>query len=231
MLVLKKISKSFGKIKALEDVSLSFKKGEVVALLGANGAGKTTLMRIICGIVDADNGGVNIFGSDINSQRVKALENIGYMPENNPTYQDLSVLEFLFFMAKIKNVKTEEIDSVINTMSLKDVLNQKIQTLSKGYKSRTAIAATLLAKPKILILDEPTEGLDPNQKQALRKTLREYAKKNIVLISTHILEEAEEMNSRIVVLNKGKLIADTSVEEIKGDNKKNMADVLRKIME
>lgn len=232
MLVLKNISKTFGSTKALDNINFCLKKGEVASLLGANGAGKTTLMRIICGVLSPDLGTAEIFNSDIATQRTTALKKIGYMPENNPLYQDLSVLEFLTFMAKIRNISLKDIQQAITTLNLEDVINKKIEFLSKGFKSRTAIAAALLAKPKLLVLDEPTEGLDPNQKHHLRQVLKAYAKDNIVLISTHIIEEAEELNSRILVLNKGKLIRDSSVEELKNQNKnQTLSATLRKIME
>ncbi len=232
MLKVENISKSFGSINALKNVGFSLKAGEIVTLFGANGAGKSTLMKTICGTINPDSGSVSIFGYDNQRQRQDALENLGYMPENNPIYGEFSVLEFLVLMARIKKVSNENITEIINKLSLQNVKDQKIETLSKGYKSRTAIGAALLANPKVLILDEPTEGLDPNQKKVLRDILKEYAKKNIVMISTHIIEEAQELESRILILNEGKLVCDTSVLHINKSRKNtSFGQYLRKLME
>ncbi len=229
MLSIKNISKSFGDIQALDNVSFSIKKGELVTLYGANGAGKSTLIKIICGIIDADSGSVDIFGANTQKNRAQAIANIGYMPENTPLYQDLSVMEFLFFMAKIKKTTTQGLLDIVKKLSLQNVINQKIETLSKGYKSRVAIAQALIGNPKVLVLDEPTHGLDPNQKQHLREILKEYAKDNIVLISTHIIEEAKELNSKILVLNNGKLVANKDIKE--AQSSASFSNALRRIME
>lgn len=219
MIVIKNLCKNFGDIEALDNINFCINKGEVVSLLGPNGAGKTTLMRLIAGYLQPSSGEVNIYSYDVNSERVKALSKIGYMPENTPLYQDMSVYEFIKFMANLRNIKGDEFvnnfKDVVSYLKLEEVINQKIETLSKGFKSRVGIAATLIHKPKILILDEPTEGLDPNQKFEVRNLIKAYGKQNIVLVSTHIMEEVEAIATRVILINKGKLIRDTTPDELK----------------
>lgn len=219
MINVKNISKKFGEIMALNDISFTAESGEIICLLGPNGAGKTTLMRIICGYLQPDKGRVLIANQDINDDLPKALAKIGYMPENITLYGDMAVFEYLQFVAKIHKVKKEvfmqRLQNLATKLEIVDVLKQKIETLSKGYKRRVALASVLLHQPKILILDEPTEGLDPNQKVMMRGFLQEYAKQNLVIISTHILEEAEAISSRIIIVNKGKIIHDSNVSQLK----------------
>ena len=219
MIITNNLSKSFGTIKAVNDISFSIKQGEIVALLGPNGSGKTTLMRCITGFLEKDEGSVNIFGEEISDNRIKALKYIGYVPENSALYTDMSVFEFLEFNADIWGIKGEafkqQLQKTVKSLKLEEVINQKIETLSKGFKKRVGIAAGILHDPRILILDEPTEGLDPNQKLDLRNFIKDYSKKGIVILSTHIMEEVEAIASRILLINRGKLIKDCSPVELK----------------
>lgn len=218
MLVVKNLSKSFGTIKAVKNLNFCLKKGEVVALLGPNGAGKTTLMRIMTGFYTPDCGMVEINGCTIGENRAKALESIAYVPESGAVYSDMSVFEYLKFISSLRRMDelmfVDNLVSLVQQLDLNDVLNQKCETLSKGFKRRVGIAAALLHRPQVLILDEPTEGLDPNQKFSIRDFIRSYGKNNIVIISTHIMEEVKAMANRVILLNDGKLIRDTTPEEL-----------------
>ncbi len=225
MIVAKNISKNFGLCKALNNINFCISRGEVVALLGPNGAGKTTLLRLLTGFLAPDSGEISISGHDIITSRTEALKNIGYIPENCPLYGEMSVYEFLRFSAQIHGLSCQEFktaaEEVIARLSLENVINQKIETLSKGFKHRTGLAACLIYRPKVLILDEPTEGLDPNQKFEFRELIKEYGNKNIVLFSTHIMEEVEAMADRVILLNHGKLVRDTSPKELKNMTEDN----------
>ena len=219
MIVAKNLSKNFGSFRALDNINFCISRGETVALLGPNGAGKTTLLRLLTGYYLPDGGEVTVSGYDISRERIKALRNIGYVPENSPLYGDMTVFDFLRFNAGLHNLPPSEFADraaeVIAALCLENVINQKIETLSKGFKHRTGLAGSLLHRPKILLLDEPTEGLDPNQKFEFRRFIKDYGKKNIVLISTHIMEEVEALADRVILLNNGKLVRDTSPGELK----------------
>lgn len=219
MIVAKNISKSFEGRKALDNLNFCLNKGDIVALLGPNGAGKTTLLRLLTGYLRPTSGSIEIYGYNPMDRRVAALSKIGYVPENAPLYPEMSVYDFLQYAGKLHHISKQDLLSsikrVINDLQLQTVLNQKIETLSKGFKHRVAIAGALLPRPKILILDEPTEGLDPNQKFEMHKFIRQYGKNSIIIISTHILEEVESISNRVLLLNQGKLIRDTSPQELK----------------
>ena len=191
MLKVTDISKSFGSKQALKNVNFSLKKNEIAALLGENGAGKSTLLRILSGYLQADSGSVQFDDNDISTQRIPYLQNIGYVQEISALYADMNVYEFLQLNADLRQLSAEKSESrikeVINLLEIKDVLLQKNETLSKGYKKRVELAAVLLAEPAVLLLDEPTEGLDPNQKQSLRQVIKQYSKNHAVIISTHTL--------------------------------------------
>ncbi|MFV0626358.1 MAG: ABC transporter ATP-binding protein [Alphaproteobacteria bacterium] len=218
MIIIEHISKSFGEIEAVDDVSFSAEKG-VVALLGQNGAGKTTLIRLITSFLAADCGKISLCGHNLEENREKALFEVGYVPENNPIYQDMTTYNFIKSVAEIWKMSKQDFkDSLLSlseSLNIKEVMTQKIATLSKGYKRRVAIVASLIHHPKIVILDEPTDGLDPNQKYYVRKFLKEYSKENLVLISTHIMEDVEAIADRVLLMEKGKLISDTTVEKFK----------------
>ena len=209
MIEINNVSKRFGDIVALDNVSFKAVPGELISLLGPNGAGKSTLIRIICGYLQADKGSV----TGINP------EELGYMPEGVPLYPEMKVFEYLQFVAAIYKMSKEDfsrnLKEIAEKLEITAVLRQNIGTLSKAYTRPVRVASVMLHKPKILILDEPTEGLDPNQKISLRSFLKEYAVDNLVLMSTHLLEEAEAVSSRVLLLSKGKLAEDTTVAGLK----------------
>lgn len=219
MLVIKNLSKSFGPIRAVNNINCCLIKGNITALLGPNGAGKTTLMRLIAGFLEPDCGSVEIGGIDLRQNRRSALAKIAYVPENGALYPEMTVYEYLKFIACLHGLSrqnfVDNLVSLVKTLELTDVINQKCDTLSKGYKRRTSIAGALLSRPQILILDEPTEGLDPNQKFSVRSFLREYGRRNTVIISTHIMEEVDALAGRVILMNHGKLIRDTTPEELR----------------
>ena len=207
--------KNFDRRRVLDGVNFSAQSGELITLLGPNGAGKTTLMRLICGYLAPDAGAVRIDGRSYETSRTEILRKLGYMPENTPLYKELTVFEHLCLVGRVFGLDKKEfsatLEEVCDGLELYPVLGQKIQTLSKGYTRRTGIAVAMIHRPQILILDEPTEGLDPNQKTAVRKYLRRCAEKALVLISTHLLEEAETLDSRVLLLADGKICTDTTV--------------------
>lgn len=219
MIVAKKLCKNYGDIKAVDNVNFCISKGEIVSLLGPNGAGKTTLMRLLTGFAEASSGSVSIFDKDIKTDRIPCLEKIGYVPESGFLYNDMTVFEFLRFSANLRGISgklfEDNLRETVLNLDLENVINQKIDSLSKGFKRRTGIAAALIHKPQILILDEPTEGLDPNQKVSIRRFIKDYGKERIIIVSTHIMEEVEAMANRVILLNHGKLVKDTTPEELK----------------
>lgn len=220
MIKLKNISKSFGEIKALDRVGFELPNEGVVGLLGPNGAGKTTLMRIIVGYLKADKGKFLWDEKAVKTDSLKHKKRIGYLPENNPLYGFMTVKEYLDFVAGIKGVEKERIYKVIKECGLKNVLSQKIETLSKGYKQRVGLAAALLGKPKLLILDEPTSGLDPNQIIEIRQLIKRLASKKLIILSTHILPEAREVCERLLIISAGKIVLDDKTKSIKDLEKK-----------
>lgn len=211
MLKLKNISKNFGDKKALDKVSFEVKGGTVVGLLGPNGAGKTTLMRIIVGYFLPDEGEVEV-----------GAKRIGYLPENNPLYGYMLVEEYLVYLAKIKEVADikGEVDEVVRECGLEEVRKQKIETLSKGYKQRVGLAAAMVGEPELLILDEPTTGLDPKQIIEIRELIKKLSKDKVVILSTHILPEAQAVSNRLIMINRGKIVLDEETKKVKNLEKK-----------
>lgn len=223
------ISKYFGTKAALSDINFTLNKGEITALIGENGAGKSTLMRIMCGYLSASSGTVNIYGNNIESNRIKALQHIGYVPELASLYDDMMVYDFLLWVAGLWQIKnpTENIIQTAQMMKIMDVLEQKIANLSKGYKKRVQIASALLHTPQFLILDEPTDGLDPNQKYDIRMFMQNYAKEHTVLVSTHVLEDVDGAD-KILMLSEGKIIQNTSLADFKKISKhKDLSEAFR----
>lgn len=215
MIELKDIKKYFGSFCALDNVSLTAQKGEIVGLLGQNGAGKTTLMRILTTFLHTTSGEVTVAGFDARRQPLKIQEVIGYLPENPPLYPNLSVLDYLKFAARLKGVPGREqatrIDRVLNECMLTDVSRQMIMTLSKGYKQRVGLAQAIIHDPQVLVLDEPTTGLDPVQNAQIRTLIKSLEAKRTVIISTHILSEIEQMAKRVVVIKRGRIIKDDAL--------------------
>jgi len=204
--------KNFGHRRAVDDVSFEVQKGEVVGILGPNGAGKTTTIRMVAGFLTPNAGTVWVNGIDVASNPVAAQKHIGYMPETSPLYEDMTVSGFLRFLAEIRGFsgakRNRRVDEVLERCFLQPVRNQSIDTLSKGYRQRTCFAQTLLHNPDILLLDEPTEGLDPNQKQVVRDMIREMSKDKVIMLSTHVLEEVEAICTRAIIMSAGKVVAD-----------------------
>lgn len=204
--------KSYGDQKALNDVSFLVQKGEIAGFLGPNGAGKSTLMKIITTYIAPDAGTVYVNGLDIRKNPKEVKAGIGYLPEHNPLYLELYVREYLNFHAGIHGVGNDRIDQVIDLVGLGDNRNKMIGQLSKGYRQRVGLAAALLHDPEVLILDEPTTGLDPNQLMDIRALIREIGKTKTILLSTHIMQEVEAMCDRVIIINKGKIVADRELQ-------------------
>ena len=218
--IVKNIYKSYDNIKALDNISFELKKGDIVGFLGPNGAGKSTLMKILTSYVKEDSGSVIICDINKNDNSIFTKSKIGYLSENNPLYKDMFVQEYLFFISdllKIEN-KNERINYLLNRVGLENVKNQKIADLSKGFKQRVGIAAALVHDPEIILLDEPTTGLDPNQLIEIRSLIKEIGKEKIILLSTHIMEEIPKICNRVLVINKGKLVDNKPIDEIKKAN-------------
>lgn len=217
------ITKLFGKQKALDKVNFTLKKGELVGFLGPNGAGKSTMMKIITGFLPSNSGEILINGHPISPQDLEIRKNIGYLPEHNPLYTDLYVKEFLEITAgfyKLKN-KKQRVAEMVELTGLGDEQHKKIRSLSKGYRQRVGLAQALIHNPSILILDEPTTGLDPNQLEEIRNLIREISKEKTVMISSHIMQEVEAVCNRIIIINKGKIVADGGIKEVKSGNLKH----------
>lgn len=211
----KNISKSFGRQKALDDVSFSMKKGEIVGFLGPNGAGKSTMMRILTTYYRPDSGQVAVNGFDLATSPKAVQGSIGYLPEHNPLYLEMYVREYLAFNASAYGVPRSEIDPVVQRTGLEPEAHKKIGQLSKGYRQRVGLAAALLHDPDVLILDEPTTGLDPNQLIGIRKLIQDVGREKTVLLSTHIMKEVEAVCERVIIINRGKLVADKTLEDLR----------------
>ena len=229
----KKLKKSFGTIKAVDDISLSLEVGEVVGFLGPNGAGKSTTMKMLTGFLEPDSGSVNIKGIDLINESTKAKSQIGYLPEGAPAYSDMTVNSFLTFIGKMRGLKDEKLEvrllEMPNKINLNDVWNQPIETLSKGFKRRVGIAQALIHDPKILILDEPTDGLDPNQKYEMRKLIKSISFDKGIIISTHILEEVEAVCTRTIIISSGKLLLNKKTAELLKNKSTKLDEIFRKI--
>ena len=213
-ITIKNLSKIYNQQKALNGISLNIKKGEIVGLLGPNGAGKSTLMKIITCYVEPTSGKVIINNKNVNEDHEKIKSEIGYLSENNPLYTYMYVKEYLEFSAKMHNVSNvkKKIDEVILKTHINNEKNKKIIELSKGYKQRVGLAAALIHDPKILVLDEPTTGLDPNQLGDIRKLIKDIGANKTVLFSTHVLNEVEKICDRVIVINKGNIIEDKPIK-------------------
>ena len=224
------LNKIYDTVKASDDLSFCVRQGEIIALLGPNGAGKSTLMNMIAGYLAPTSGAIEVLGKNINDAPLFAKENIGFLPEGAPLYPDVSVKMFLNYMAELRGVGKERVNEVIETANIREIVGQKIETLSKGYQRRVGFAQSILNNPPLLLLDEPTDGLDPNQKDYIRKLISGMAKDKTILISTHLLEEAETICNRIILLDKGEIKADGKLSDILRQTKtENLADAFRKL--
>ncbi len=217
------ISKKYDKILALDSVFFDVYKGEIIALLGPNGAGKSTLMNIVSGYLAPTSGDVFIKNIDIAKSALDAQKNIGFLSEGAPLYSDMKVKTYLKYMIELKllfendntkNMIEEELNRVVKIANIEQVLEQKIETLSKGYVRRVGFAQSIIGDPSILLLDEPTDGLDPNQKNYMKKLIKDMGQGKSIIVSTHLLDEAESIASRIILINKGKIVIDGSLKEI-----------------
>ena len=227
MIELKNVTKKYGEFKALDNISFKIDKGEIVGFLGQNGAGKTTTMKIITGLIEPTEGQVFLNGEKLGKKnKIK----IGFMPENAPLYDSLTVKEFLTFMAEIKKIKKSDkkkmVENLTNELNLKSVENKIIKNLSKGYRQRVSLAGTLIGNPEILILDEPNVGLDPKQIIEVRNLITSLKKDHTILLSSHILTEVNEMCDRVIIIDKGKIIATDTGENLKKKIDKNIVDII-----
>ena len=226
MISLEHVTRKFGPITAVDDLSIAVKKGEVLGFLGPNGAGKTTTMRMISGFLMPTAGTVTVCGTNVVEDPVAVKSAIGYMPEHASSYPEMTVLSFLNFIAEARGLfdseKEKAVERIIDQISLTGVVYQTIETLSKGYKRRVGLAQALIHDPKVLILDEPTEGLDPNQKKEIRSLIRRIRENKAIIISTHVLEEVEAVCTRAVIIDKGRIVLDGTPKSLltKGQNKK-----------
>jgi len=208
------LSKNYGDIRAVDNISFCAEAGEVIALLGPNGAGKSTLMNMMAGYLAPSSGNIFILGRNIRDFPLEGKQNIGFLPEGSPLYPDLTVREFLDYMAGLRLLGKKEAEKAIEIAKIENVAGQKIETLSKGYQRRVGFAQSILSDPPVLLLDEPTDGLDPNQKQHIRQLIGQMGQKKTIMISTHLLDEAETVCNRIILINRGRIVADGKAADI-----------------
>lgn len=224
MIKIDQIVKTYGDIVAVDHISTEIKTGEVVGLIGPNGAGKSTTMKIITGFLTPDSGEVLIDNISVNENPIYTKSIIGYMPENNPLYKDSQVKDIIKLSLKLHNIPKaqweDSIDYAVNSTGIGEVYYRDVNTLSKGYKQRVGLAQVLVHNPKILILDEPTEGLDPNQRFEIRNLIKTLGKDKTIIVSTHVMQEVEAMCSRVILINRGRIVIDEGAEKLLGDLKK-----------
>ena len=210
------LTKKFGDQTALNNINIEINNTEIIGLLGPNGAGKSTLMKSIVGALKIDEGQIIFNGKDIRENEIKSKKNIGFLPENNPLYDEMYVKEYLSFVADLHQVSKHRIDAVIELVGITPEKSKKIAQLSKGYQQRVGLAQAILHEPDLLILDEPTNGLDPNQIIEIRNVIKEIGKEKTVILSTHIMQEVEALCSRVILIHQGNIIQDSNIEEFKG---------------
>lgn len=218
------ITKTYGDQKALNKVSFIIEKGEIVGFLGPNGAGKSTMMKILTAFLPASEGVAIVNGFEVNKDDISVKKSVGYLPEHNPLYLDMYVREYLLFNAGIYNISKPEVESIIEKTGLLPEANKKIGQLSKGYRQRVGLANALLHDPEVLILDEPTTGLDPNQLIEIRQLIKNVGAQKTVLLSTHIMQEVEAICDRVIIINKGEIVLDKKLAELK-NNKQQIIEV------
>lgn len=234
MIEVENLTKKFGSKTAVDDLSFSVQKGEVLGFLGPNGAGKSTTMRMVTGFIPPTSGSIRVCGVSVTQDPMGAKRHIGYLPESAPLYNDMTVQAFLNFGAEIRGLsgsaKKDAVEQAIETCFLQSVATQSIDTLSKGYRHRTCLAQSLLHDPDVLILDEPTDGLDPNQKHEVRQLIRRLGKEKAILFSTHILEEVEAACTRAVIVDRGKIVVDgTPAELVEKSGTGSLTDLFRQV--
>lgn len=218
MIKLENVTKRFGENLAVDEISLEIPTGQILGLLGPNGAGKTTTMRMICGFLAPDEGSIFVEGVNVQKHPLQAQAMIGYLPENNPLYKEMLVSELLEWGADLKQVPRQSryslFDFAVSSCGISDVFYRPVGDLSRGYRQRVGLALAILAKPKILVLDEPTEGLDPNQRQDIRNLIKDLGKERTIILSTHVMQEVQAVCDRIVIINKGRIIAEGTPEDL-----------------
>jgi ABC-2 type transport system ATP-binding protein len=226
----KDLTRLYGEQRAIDGISFSVKRGEIVGFLGPNGAGKSTTMKILTGCLKPTSGQASLNGIDVNSEPLRTKKMTGYLPESNPLYSDMYIREYLYFIADIHRLpeKRKKISEVIERVGLLPEAGKKIAQLSKGYKQRVGLAAALIHEPDILILDEPTTGLDPNQIVEIRDVIRDYGKSRTVLFSSHILQEVEAICDRVIIINQGKIIADNNLRDLRKEQKGKFIKIILK---
>ncbi|MDA9003015.1 ATP-binding cassette domain-containing protein [Flavobacteriaceae bacterium] len=218
-LVIENVSKNYGNFQALKGINLHLKKGEIVGLLGPNGAGKSTLMKILTGYYSEWEGEIHFLDQDLRSELQSIQKKTGYLPENNPLYPEMYVVEYLKYVADLYKIANPPLKEIVRKTGLETHLKNKISTLSKGYRQRVGLAAALLHDPEVVILDEPTTGLDPNQLIEIRKLIRELGKNKTVILSTHILQEVDAICDRVVIINQGKIVLDQPLASLQKKQK------------
>jgi ABC-2 type transport system ATP-binding protein len=230
MIEVKNLVKAFGAKLAVNDVSFSVERGEVLGFLGPNGAGKSTTMRMITGFIPPSDGTITVGGHDITTEPISAKRLIGYLPENAPVYVDMTVHGFLGFCAELSGLRGDSrkraVNRVVEMCFLEPVLHQSVDTLSKGYRHRTCLAQAILHDPEVLVMDEPTDGLDPNQKHEIRGLIRRMGERKAIIFSTHILEEVEAVCSRAIIIDRGKIVASGTPQQLKSRSENGGAIVL-----
>ena len=218
LIEVEKLTKSFGPFIAVDDISFTLKRGEVLGFLGPNGAGKTTTMRMITGFLSPTKGKILVCGNDVAENPIEIKEKIGYVPEGAPLYGEMTVINFLKFIADVRKIPKNKIDNAIHNaikkLGLELVLYQQVETLSKGYKRRVGLSQAIIHDPDVLILDEPTDGLDPNQKHEVRKLIKEMASTKAIIISTHILEEVDAVCTRAMIIANGRMVVDKTPKDL-----------------
>jgi len=221
MIKLNNVSKRFGATLAVDNISLNIGKGQVVGFLGPNGAGKSTTMRMITGYLAPDAGEITVDGADVVEESALTKSLIGYLPENNPLYEEMIVRDYLSFTVGLRGgiIEATPIDDVVSQTGIAEVFYRPIGELSKGYRQRVGLAQAILHEPKILILDEPTEGLDPNQRVEIRRLIKDIGRERTIVLSTHVLQEVESTCSRVLIINRGRLITDSPIEQLMGQAK------------
>jgi ABC-2 type transport system ATP-binding protein len=233
MITVDRLCKSFGPIKAVDNVSFSVEKGDVLGFLGPNGAGKSTTMKMLCCFLAPDSGTATVCDHDIIKDSIKVRQVLGYVAESAPAYEEMPVDAFLRFVCEARGIKSKErkdaIEKVVESCSIGSVMHQPFGTLSKGYRRRVGLAQALIHDPPVLIMDEPTDGLDPNQKHQVRDLIKELAKTKCIVVSTHILEEVDAICNRIVIIDRGQVLVDTTPADIRKKEGGDLNEIFRKL--
>jgi len=233
MISVKQLRRNFGPVTAVDGVSFDVAKGEVMGFLGPNGAGKTTVMRILACFLAPDSGTATVAGYDILKNPVQVRQSLGYLAENAPAYDEMTVGSFLNFVCDAREIEGKKrrraLDRIVPMCAIESVYHQTIETLSKGYKRRVGLAQALIHDPEVLILDEPTDGLDPNQKYEVRELINKMSRDKCIIVSTHILEEVEAVCSRTIIISRGRILVDSTPEKLKSEHRCSLDEVFRKI--